>query len=61
MSRIHPRRRKSSRVFEDDAHDSYFVAMAAIRLRAILRGDRWAEEGETFDLVLATVLMRRVA
>lgn len=39
-----------------DAHDSYFAALAALRLRALLRADRWAEEGEGFDLVLAAAL-----
>lgn len=42
----------------NDGADSYFAALAAIRLRALLRGERWAEPEETFDLVLAAALMR---
>lgn len=42
----------------NDAQASYFVALAAIRLRALLRADRWPEEANTFDLVLAAALMR---
>jgi len=41
-----------------DDRDSYFVALAAIRLRALLRGERWAQPEDTFDLVLAAALMR---
>lgn len=41
-----------------DASDSYFVALAAIRLRALLRGERFPQEEDTFDLVLAAALMR---
>ncbi len=41
-----------------DSHDSYFAALAAIRLRALLTGQRWPEPEDTFDLVLAAALMR---
>lgn len=44
-----------------DAHDSYFAALAAIRLRALLRGERWPQPEDTFDLVLAAALMRKSA
>lgn len=42
----------------NDARDSYFVALAAIRLRALLTGERWPVPEDTFDLVLAAALMR---
>ena len=42
----------------NDAAASYFVALAAIRLRDMLTGRRWAVEADTFDLVLAAALMR---
>jgi hypothetical protein len=41
-----------------DARDSYFDALAAIRLLALLTGERWAEPEDEFDLVLAAALMR---
>lgn len=41
-----------------DAAASYFAALAAIRLLALLTGERWPEEADTFDLVLAAALMR---
>lgn len=41
-----------------DDRDSYFAALAAIRLRALLRGERWPQEADTFDLILAAALMR---
>lgn len=41
-----------------DAHDSYFTALVAIRLLALLTGERWPEPEDTFDLVLAAALMR---
>lgn len=44
----------------NDPHDSYFAALAAIRLRALLRGERLPqpEDDGAFDLVLAAALMR---
>lgn len=42
----------------DDSANSYFAALAAIRLRALLTGERWPEPEDTFDLVLAAALMR---
>jgi hypothetical protein len=42
----------------DDATASYFAALAAIRLRALLTGERWAQPEDTFDLILAAALMR---
>jgi len=42
----------------NDARDSYFAVLAAIRLRALLRGERWPQPEDTFDLVLAAALMR---
>lgn len=44
-----------------DANDSYLAAIAAIRLRALLTGQRWPEPEDTFDLVLAACLMRERA
>jgi hypothetical protein len=41
-----------------DAAESYIVACAAIRLRALLTGERWPKPEDTFDLVLAAALMR---
>lgn len=41
-----------------DAAASYYEALAAIRLRALLTGARWPVEEDTFDLVLAAALMR---
>ena len=41
-----------------DSHDSYFVALAALRLRALITGKRWPEPEDTFDLVLAAALAR---
>lgn len=41
-----------------DHHDSYFVAVAAIRLLALIRGERFPEPEDTFDLVLAAALSR---
>jgi hypothetical protein len=41
-----------------DAAESYFAALAAIRLKALLLGQRWPEPEDTFDLVLAAALMR---
>ena len=45
----------------NDAAASYFAALAALRLRALLTGERWPiEEDEgAFDLVLAAALMRK--
>jgi hypothetical protein len=37
---------------------NYLAALAAIRLRALLTGQRWAEPDDEFDLVLAAGLMR---
>lgn len=42
-----------------DAHDSYLQALAAIRLRTLIRGERWPEPEDTFDLVLAAALSPR--
>ena len=44
----------------NDARDSYFVALAALRLRALIRADRWPEPDETFDLVLAAAMASRM-
>lgn len=41
-----------------DSHDSYLVALAAIRLHALITGRRWPEDEDTFDLVLAAALAR---
>lgn len=41
-----------------DAHASYFEALAAIRLLALIRGERMPEPEDTFDLVLAAALSR---
>lgn len=41
-----------------DARDSYFAALAAMRLRALLLAERFPEPEDTFDLVLAAALMR---
>jgi hypothetical protein len=43
-----------------DASASSFAALAAIRLRALLTGERWREpeDDDAFDLVLAAALMR---
>lgn len=41
-----------------DNRDSYFAAIAAIRLLALLTGERWAVPEDEFDLVLAAALMR---
>lgn len=43
-----------------DASDNYFAALAALRLRALITGQRWAQEAEEFDLVLAAALARLV-
>jgi hypothetical protein len=48
----------SDRDFARDAHDSYFAALAAQRLRNVLEGKRWPEPEDEFDLVLAAALMR---
>lgn len=45
----------------DDAAASYFEALRAIRLRALLTGERWPVEEDEFDLVIAAALMRRQA
>lgn len=42
----------------NDASASYFAAWDAIRLLTLLTGERWANEHDTFDLVLAAALMR---
>lgn len=47
--------------FVHDAATSYFAALAAIRLLALLTGARWPEPEDEFDLVLAAMLMRRRA
>ncbi len=41
-----------------DAAGNYLEALAAIRLLALLTGERWPEPEERFDLVLAAALMR---
>jgi hypothetical protein len=41
-----------------DAGGNYLEAMAALRLRALITGERWASEHDTFDLVLAAALMQ---
>jgi hypothetical protein len=41
-----------------DDRDSYFAALAAIRLRDLLTGKRWPQPEDEFDLVLAAALMR---
>ena len=41
-----------------DSAASYFVAIRARRLIGLLRGEFWAHEEETFDLVLAAALAR---
>lgn len=41
-----------------DSHDSYFFAIRMMRLRLLITGKVWAEEGETFDLVMAATLAR---
>jgi hypothetical protein len=41
-----------------DAPASYFAALAALRLRALLTGQRFAEPADEFDLILAAALMR---
>lgn len=42
----------------NDDVGSYMAALAAIRLLALIRGERWAQEDEEFDLVLAASLAR---
>ena len=42
----------------NDAQASYFAALAAIRLMALLRGERWPEPEDDFDLVLAAALSK---
>jgi hypothetical protein len=41
-----------------DAAANYLEACAAIRLLHLLTAQRWAEEADEFDLVLAAALMR---
>jgi hypothetical protein len=41
-----------------DAAANYLAACAAIRLLHLLRGDRWPEPEDTFDLILAAALAR---
>ncbi|KAF0102211.1 MAG: hypothetical protein FD144_2646 [Rhodospirillaceae bacterium] len=41
----------------DDAA-SYFAAIKARRLLGLLRAEWWAQEEDTFDLILACVLAR---
>lgn len=41
-----------------DSQASYHAALAAIRLRALLTGERWPQPEDEFDLVLAAALMR---
>lgn len=48
----------TARDFANDNRESYFAALAAIRLRDVLEGKRWPEPEEEFDLVLAAALMR---
>jgi hypothetical protein len=36
-----------------DGHDNYFAALGALRLRALITGERWSDPEDTFDLVLA--------
>jgi len=33
-----------------DARDSYFFAIAMMRLRALILGERWAQPEDEFDL-----------
>ena len=44
-----------------DAVGNYAAALAAIRLKALITGQRWAVPEDTFDLVLAAALMRSAA
>lgn len=41
-----------------DSAASYFAAIKARRLLGLLRGEFWAQEEDTFDLVLACALAR---
>lgn len=41
-----------------DASGNYAFAIAMLRLRALLTGERFATEHDEFDLVLAADLMR---
>lgn len=41
-----------------DASGNYAFAIAMLRLRAIITGERWATEHDEFDLVAAADLMR---
>jgi hypothetical protein len=41
-----------------DASANYFAALAALRLRALITGQRWPEPEDAFDLVLAAALAR---
>ncbi len=47
-----------TRSFASDQRASYFAALAALRLLALITGERWAEPEDEFDLVLAAALMR---
>ena len=42
----------------NDAAASYFVAIKARRLLGLIRGEFWAQEEDTFDLILACALAR---
>ena len=43
-----------------DDRDSYFFALAMMRLRALIRGERWAQPEDEFDLVAAADLARLI-
>lgn len=42
----------------NDGAASYFFAIRALRLRGLITGEYWPVEEDTFDLVLAAILMR---
>lgn len=42
----------------NDGAANYFAALAAIRLRALIRGERWPEPEDQFDLVIAAAMAR---
>ena len=44
-----------------DDRDSYFFAIAMMRLRAVITGERFATEHDEFDLVAAADLARIIA
>lgn len=41
-----------------DANGNYSHALAMMRLRALIAGERWATEHDTFDLLMAAALAR---